>query len=93
MWCLFFYIDPAITDFTVTPTVVAILESACPDSDHHDNFTLVCRARKPTVVLPELMVKWLHNDSMHVGIVSISDNESDNTLNVSNALVSYAGSI
>ena len=72
--------------------MVAVLESACPDSDHHDNFTLVCRARKPTVVLPELMVKWLHNDLMHADDVSISDNESVNTLNVSNALVSYAGS-
>ena len=37
------------------------------------------------------MVKWLHNDLMHAGDVSISDNESVNTLNVSNALVSYAG--
>ena len=38
------------------------------------------------------MVKWLHNDLMHADDVSISDNESVNTLNVSNALVSYAGS-
>ena len=48
---------------------------------------------KPSVVIPELMVQWLHNGSMRAGNVSVSDNGTYvvNTLNVSNALVSDAG--
>ena len=88
-----FSIDPVITDFTVTPTVVAVLESTCTDSDPHDNFTLICRARKPAVVITELMIQWLHNGLMRAGDLSVSDNGTNvvNTLIVSNALVSDAG--
>ena len=73
--------------------MVAVLESTCPDSDPHDNFTLICKARKPTVVIPQLMVQWLHNGSMRAGDVSVSDNGTNvvNTINVSNARVSDAG--
>ena len=65
--------DPTITNFTVTPRVVAGLESGCLDSDPHDNFTLVCTARKPAVVLPQLEVVWLHNGADREGNVTAMD--------------------
>ena len=73
--------------------MVAVVESACPDSEPHDSFTLVCRAMKPSVVIPELMVQWLHNGSMRAGDVSVTNNGTYvvNSLNVSNAQVSDAG--
>ena len=73
--------------------MVAVLEATCLDSDPHDSFILVCRAMKPSVVIPELMIQWLHNGSMRAGNVSVSDNGTYvvNTLNVSNAQVSDAG--
>ena len=73
--------------------MVAVLESTCTDSDPHDNFTLICRARKPAVVITELMIQWLHNGLMRAGDLSVSDNGTNvvNTLIVSNALVSDAG--
>ena len=45
------------------------------------------------MVIPQLMVQWLHNGSMRAGDVSVSDNGTNivNTLNVSNARVSDAG--
>ena len=88
-----FSIDPPISNFTVAPTMVAVLESTCPDSDPHDSFTLVCRARKPAVVIPQLMVQWLQNGSMRAGDLSVSDNGAYvvNTLNDSEAEVSDAG--
>ena len=89
------FIDPVISNFTVDPTMVAVLASVvtCPDSDPHDSFNLVCRAMKPSVVIPELMVQWLHNGSMRAGDISVTDNGTYvvNSLNVSNALVSDAG--
>ena len=88
-----FSIEPTISNFTIGPTMVAVLESTCPDSDPHDNFTLVCRARKPAVVIPQLMVQWLHNGSMRAGDLSVSDNGAYvvNALSVSEAEVSDAG--
>ena len=86
-----FFIDPAITNFTVTPILVTVLESTCLDSDSHDNFTLVCSARKPSVVIPQLMVEWLHNGSMRAGNVSSTGTYVVNTLVVSDALVDDAG--
>ena len=87
------FIDPVINNFTVNPTMVAVLESTCPDSEPHDSFILVCRAMKPSVVIPELMVHWLHNGSMRAGDVSVTNNGAYvvNTLNVSNAQASDAG--
>ena len=69
------------------------LESACQDTDSLDNFTLVCRAMKPAVVIPQLMLQWLHNGSMLVGGGSVSDSGAYvvNTLNVSKAKVNDAG--
>ena len=45
------------------------------------------------MVIPQLMVQWLHNGSMRAGDVSVSDNGTNvvNTINVSNARVSDAG--
>ena len=45
------------------------------------------------MVIPELMVQWLHNGSMRAGDVLVSDNGAYvvNTLNVSEADVSDAG--
>ena len=100
MHCVLLYdyaasLDPPITNFTVAPPMVAVVESVatCPDSDPHDSFTLVCRAMKPSVVIPELMVQWLHNGSMRAGNVSVTNNGTYvvNTLNVSKAQVSDAG--
>ena len=87
------HLDPTITNFTITPTMIAVLESTCPDSDPHDNFIMVCSARKPAVVIPQLMVQWLHNGSMRASDVSVSDNGTCvvNTLSVSETEVSDAG--
>ena len=91
--CIVLSLDPAITNFNVAPTMVAVVESACPESEPHDSFTLVCRAMKPSVVIPELMVQWLYNGSIRTGDVSVTNNGTYvvNTLNVSNAQVSDAG--
>ena len=85
--------DPTITNTTVT-SAVTVLESACLDSDLHDDFTLVCRAKKPAVVIPQLVVQWQHNGSVRTGNVSVSDTSGAyvvNTLNVSDVQVSDAG--
>ena len=73
--------------------MVAVLEATCLDSDPYDSFILVCRAMKPSVVIPGIMIQWLHNGSMRAGNVLVSDNGTYvvNTLNVSNAQVSDAG--
>ena len=86
-------LDPDISNFTVAPTIVAVLESTCPDSDPHDSFTLVCRAMKPSVVIPELMVQWLYNGSIRAGDISVTNNGTYvvNTLNVNNAQVNDSG--
>ena len=92
--CLFLSLsDPAITNFTVTPPVVAVLESTCLDSQPHDSFTLVCTARKPSAVIPELGVQWLHNGTVRDVVVMATDNGAFITsiLNVTDAQVSDAG--
>ena len=73
--------------------MVNVLESTCLESSTHDNFTLVCTAMKPVVLIPDLIVQWLHNGSMRAGDVSVSDNGTNvvNTLNVSKAEISDAG--
>ena len=90
--CFFPHIDPTITNTTVT-SAVTVLESACFDSDLHDDFSLVCRAKKPAIVIPQLVVQWQHNGSVRTGDVSDSDNGEYvvNTLNVSDVQVSDAG--
>ena len=73
--------------------MIAILESTCLDSQLHDSFTLVCTARKPSVVIPELGVQWLHNGTVHDVVVMATDNGAfvTNILNVTDAHVSDIG--
>ena len=76
--------------------MVAVLESTCLDSQPHDSFTLVCTARKPSVVIPELGVQWLHNGTVRDVrdvVVIATDNGAfiTNILNVTDAEVSDAG--
>ena len=86
--------EPSITNFTVTPSTVAVLEAGCPDSGLHDNFTLVCTAKKPAVVLPQLDVFWLHNNTQREGNVIAMDGGSfkTNTLYVRDAATNDSGS-
>ena len=88
-----FVSDPAITNFAVTPPVVAVLESTCLDSQPHDNFTLVCTARKPSVVIPELGIQWLHNGTVRDVVVMATENGAfiTNTLTVTDAQVNDTG--
>ena len=92
--CLFLSLsDPTITNFAVTPPTVAVLESTCLDSQPHDNFTLVCTARKPSVVIPELGVQWLHNGTVRDVDVMATENGAfiTNTLTVTDAQVNDTG--
>ena len=74
--------------------MVTGLEAGCPDADLHDNFTLVCTARKPVVVIPELEVFWLHNNTEIEGNVTAMDGGSfkTNTLYVRDAATNDSGS-
>ena len=62
--------DPPITNFSVVPVKVIALENGCPDSEPHNNFTLVCTAKKPIEVNPELQLTWMHNGTQQFGSVS-----------------------
>ena len=48
------------------------LETSCTDSDPYDNFTLVCIASKPALVIPTLEVIWLHNGAVIQGLVTFN---------------------
>ena len=83
--------DPTI-NFTVSPQVVTGVEAGCPDSDLYDNFTLVCSARKPALVIPQLEVTWLHNDTLQGCNVTMGEGGlQTNTLHVSSARLSDSG--
>ena len=87
---LFIYIiDPTITNFTITST----LQSSCSDLDPPNTLILVCRAMKPAVVIPQLLVQWFRNGTQRVGDVSVSDNGAYivNTLNISENNISDVG--
>ena len=83
-----YIIDLTITNFTITNT----LQSSCSDSDPPNTLILVCRAMKPAVVIPQLLVQWFHNGTQRVGDVSVSDNGAYivNTLNISENNISDA---
>ena len=74
--------------------MVAVLEAGCPDSEPHDNFTLVCTAMKPAVVLPHLAVIWLHNNTEREGSIMTEDGGAfkTNTLYVKGATANDSGS-
>ena len=65
---LFYLIDPVIGNFTATSN--SILKTYCSDLD---NFTLVCTASKPALVIPTLEVIWLHNGTVLQGVVTYNN--------------------
>ena len=68
------------------------MEAGCPDSEPYDNFTLVCSARKPALVISQLEVTWLHDGILHGGNVTMDGRGlQTNTLHVSSASVSDSG--
>ena len=62
--------DPMIGNFSALPMSVLGLETSCPASDPYDNFTLTCTASKPTIVLSDLILVWIHNGTIRNGTVS-----------------------
>ena len=68
------------------------LETSCPDSDPYDNFTLVCTASKPALVIPALEVIWLHNGTVRQGVVTTNNGIVTNTLSVITSKTSDSGS-
>ena len=65
-----------IGDFATWPHSFLGLEKSCPDSDPYDNFTLVCTASKPALVIPTLEVIWLHNGTVRQGVVTTQNNDT-----------------
>ena len=91
---MFVSTDPPIAQFNVSPQVVTGVEAGCPDSDLYDNFVLVCSARKPALIIPQLEVTWLHGTGIVLeGNMSSLDGGTImvNTLHISNASVSHSG--
>ena len=90
---LLFFIDPAIGDFTDMPDSFLGLQKSCSDSDPYDNFTLVCTASKPALVIPTLEVIWLHNGTEHQGVVTYNSEGTYviNTLNFPKTFVNDSG--
>ena len=83
---------PTIGEFSVSPLVFTGVEAGCPYSEPYDNFTLVCSARKPALVIPQLEVTWLHNGTLQGGNVTMGEGGlQTNTLHVSSASVSDSG--
>ena len=68
------------------------LETSCPASDPYDNFTLMCTASKPSLVIPTLEVIWLHNGTVCQGVVTTNNDIMTNTLSVGNSKISDSGS-
>ena len=69
------------------------LETSCPDSDPYDNFTLVCTASKPALVIPVLEVMWLHNGTERQGVVTTQDDDTfvTNTLSFPTSFANDTG--
>ena len=72
-YLLYFIIDPVIGDFAAMPDSFLGLETSCSDSDPYDNFTLVCTASKPALVIPALEVIWLHNGTERQRVTTQND--------------------
>ena len=71
-----FLIEPVIGDFIAMPDSFLGLETSCSDSDPYDNFTLVCTASKPALVIPMLEVIWLHNGTVCQGVVTTQNDDT-----------------
>ena len=78
--------DPTIESFSVIPTSILGLETSrhCHASDPYDNFTLTCTASKPTIVISDLVLSWIHNGTIRNGTVSTI--ATSNTTTVTNTL-------
>ena len=89
----FILIDPVIGNFTATPDLFLGLETSCADSDPYDNFTLVCTASKPALMIPTLEVIWLHNGTERQGVVTYNSEGTYviNTLSFPNTFVNDSG--
>ena len=89
--------DPMIENFSAMSTSILGLETSgqCPASDPYDNFTLTCTASKPTIVLSDLVISWIHNGTIRNGTVSTittSDTTTvTNTLSYSTILPNDSG--
>ena len=68
--------DPVIGGFATRPDSFLGLETSCSDSDPYDNFTLVCTASKPALVISTLEVIWLHNGTVHQGVVTTQNDDT-----------------
>ena len=73
---LFYFIDTAIRDFTVMADSFLGLEKSCSDSDPYGDFSLVCTASKPTLVIPTLEVIWLHNGTERQGVITYNNEDT-----------------
>ena len=65
-----------IGDFSASPDSFLGLETSCPDSDRYDDFTLICTATKPTIVIPDLVLTWTHNGTMETGTVDTTGTDT-----------------
>ena len=45
------------------------VETGCIHSDLFDNVTLICNVTKPSEVIPELTVTWLHDGNVRNGVI------------------------
>ena len=90
--CVFVSTAPTIGEFSVSPQVVNGVEAGCPDSVLYENFTLVCSARKPALVIPQLEVTWLHGTVLEGNVLSMEGGAiMVNTLQFINGSVSHSG--
>ena len=89
----FLLIDPVIRNFTASSNSFLGLETSCPDSDPYDSFTLVCTARKQALVIPTLEVIWVHNGTVHQGVVITQNNDTYvvNTLSFPTSFANNSG--
>ncbi|XP_019849961.1 PREDICTED: hemicentin-1-like [Amphimedon queenslandica] len=87
--------DPMIGSFSASPNSFLGLETSCPDSDPYDNFTLTCRATKPTIVIPNLVIAWTHNGTLETGTVTTTGKSMTtavtNTLSFDSSTASNSG--
>ena len=68
--------DPIIGNFSASPDSFLGLETSCPDSDPYDDFTLTCTATKPTIVISDLLLTWMHNGTQINGTVVTTGNDT-----------------
>ncbi|XP_019851151.1 PREDICTED: protein sidekick-1-like [Amphimedon queenslandica] len=73
-------LDPMIRNFSSYPNSFLGLETSCPDSDPYDNFTLTCTATKPTIVIPNLVIAWIHNGTIETGTVTTTGGNMTTTV-------------